>query len=361
MKAFLAYIPLVAAAVGGCNSSPSSNWTPPVFDEPTPARAPTPPSAPGDVTTGSAKSAVVSSTAVAGSAKPEPPRASGNGFTVVLAPGWEAQPDPSNFKAARHGTSTIAINAGSSERSKSELITARTDAVACDALFENFAASLKLDKFIARTPVGCEREGTIAGMVMIGMIQLADSRPYMVMCGGAPSDRAEWEPECRAIAASMRWDTSARAMTAGEPAVSSEPLGGGRMRAVSEGVAIDLVAGWKLTPGTTKGIALTAMRESGFGLLTFGVVDSPWTIANARDCRERASVMTEDSGGKLASSTLDGKRCLFAMETGATITEMAILPGPKQNAIWIACVRTTGEATMVGECKSMIDSVAFAR
>lgn len=303
--------------------------------------------------------AAASAVAPVGTAAPEAPRASGNGFTVLLPETWAVQPDPKRFKAARTGVSTIAIDPGSNDTTRSELTRAGKDRVACDRIFESLSTGLQIDRFVMRSAAGCEREAGIGnGTMMIGIVEAREGRPYFALCGGTIADRESWEPECRAIIRSLRWDATATAAPFEEPAVDTQPMPQGEQRVVVAGVAVTVAPGWTVVPQPEPN-RFAAIRRTGIGVMSFGVIDAPLELANASSCREMARLLASELSGSIVESKLDAKRCTFFVDGGSTLTDGVIRPGPRNGTLWVMCVRSKRDPSTATECEKMTASIRF--
>ncbi len=312
------------------------------------------------VTTGAATGAIAGGLASATPPTPER-RASGNGFTVALVDGWEVRTaNPSAFGAARGSTATIQIGlpSGADIQRYSEATTQRA---MCDEIFRKTARSLQLDEFQAIGSTGCERVGALVGMVVVGIITAREGRPYLAMCAGHDGDRSVWEPECRAIAASLRWEANAR-MTPVQTQmqVKTETVEGG-IRMELGGASLTLVNGWAPNPAGGEGdIRFSGIRGTGLGVITVGIVaEGMLEIGSVAKCKAAALAMAQELGSKLVRSAFVGHRCVATLNSGDSLNELVLGYGAKRRMVWSMCVHAPDDPESAAECERMNASLTF--
>ena len=356
----------------GVLSACNSNHSPPfeislglAETPPTPERTAGPVPAAASATTAKATAGAATGTIAAGLASARPPtperRASGNGFTVALVDGWEVRTaTTSAFGAARGSTASIQIGVPSGADIE-RYSRASLERAECDEVFRKTARSLQLPDFQVIGSTGCERVGALAGMVIVGIITSREGRPYLVMCGGGDDERSVWEPECRAIAASLRWDANAHA-TPVQPQmqVKIETVESG-IRMELGGASVTLVNGWAPNPaGGEGGVLLSGTRASGLGVISVGIVaEGMLEIGSAAKCKAAAVTMAQELGSKLTRSAFVGHRCVATLNSGDSLNELVMEYGAKKRMVWSMCVHAPNDPESAVECERMNASLTF--
>lgn len=285
-------------------------------------------------------------------------RANGPGFTVALPPSWEPRTQAPNMFGANRGPAiTLQISAPAKDPIRANYLAAARDVAACDAVFRSLTGEMQME-FAPTKNTGCERETSVVGRTMLTMVGAVDDRPVFAMCGGE-GDRASWEPECRAIVGSLRWDANASAAPPQQSSAKTETLANGSTRVHAGGIDATLVPGWSLRPDVPD-VKFTAMREKGFGVLTVSAIDGAANITSAADCRDRASTFASD-GGELTSSKLEGGRCSFTMTVQEQSAEMVLAPGNHGDTLALACMWGAKDKQVASECATMLAGIVDRR
>lgn len=285
-------------------------------------------------------------------------RANGPGFTVALSPGWEPRTQaPNMFGANRGPTITIQISAPVKDPTRANYLAATRDARACEDVFRSLGREMQMELTPTKN-TSCEREVSLIGRTMLVLIRNVEDRPIFAMCGGE-GDRASWEPECRAMVASLQWDATATPAPAETPSANTERMADGRLRVSAKGIEAILLSGWSLRPEVPE-VVFTAMREKGFGVLTVSIIDGAANITSAADCRDRASTVAAD-GGTLTSSKLEHGRCSFTMTMQDQSAEMVLAPGRAGDSLALTCMWATSDKKVVEECTTMLASIVDRR